>query len=31
MNLFSGSGYQPLPTEHADYADLSQLEPGDEA
>ena len=26
MTLFPGSGYQPLPTGHADYADLSRLE-----
>lgn len=26
MTLFPGSGYQPLPATHADYADLSRLE-----
>ena len=26
MTLFPGSGYQPLPPEHADYADLARLE-----
>ena len=26
MSLFGGSGYQPLPSSHQDYADLSQLE-----
>ena len=26
MTLFPGSDYQPLPTRHADYADLSRLE-----
>jgi hypothetical protein len=26
MNLFSGSGYQPLPSDHPDFDDLSRLE-----